>query len=211
MISWQQLKLLRGESSKGRPARWFKKVEETLLENKKDRTIKAEFVIPEGNKEALQTPLDNCSGDNRKREWVVLKSRKGKEPGSLTIRKVIAVKTQKLLTEHWRSRQKEKESNLILERCKGCSLDQVGENESCRRWCQRDEVQGSLSRFVKKKDEVYLELSQEMISEAEVFDKVKPSHQECAVEEVKCEELDIELIKKQQLSQALKEDLIKRN
>ena len=74
MISWQQLKLLRDESSKGRPARWFKKVEETLLENKKDRTIKAEFVIPEGNKEALQTPLDNCSGDNRKREWVVLKS-----------------------------------------------------------------------------------------------------------------------------------------
>ena len=74
MISWQQLKLLRGESSKGRPARWFKKVEEILLEDKSNRSIKAKFVLQEENKEALQTPLNNCSGDNRKREWIVLKS-----------------------------------------------------------------------------------------------------------------------------------------
>ena len=50
-----------------------------------------------------------------------------------------------------------------------------------------------------------------MISRAEVFNKAKTTHQECVVEEVKYEELDIELIKKQQLSQVLKEDLIKRN
>ena len=60
--------MLRGESDKGRPARWFKKAEEIILENKSDRSIKAEFVLTQGNKEALQAPLDSCSGDNRRRE-----------------------------------------------------------------------------------------------------------------------------------------------
>ena len=68
MISWQQLKMLRGESGKGRPARWFKKAEEIILENKSDRSIKAEFVLTQGNKEALQALLDSCSGDNRRKE-----------------------------------------------------------------------------------------------------------------------------------------------
>ena len=50
-----------------------------------------------------------------------------------------------------------------------------------------------------------------MISRIEVIDRMKLTHQEHAVEKVKCKELNIKLIKKQQLSQALKEDLIKRN
>ena len=69
MISWRQLKLLRKKSSKGRPARWFKRIEETILEDKSSRQLKAEFILPEGNKELLlQTTLDKCSNDNRKKE-----------------------------------------------------------------------------------------------------------------------------------------------
>jgi len=68
MISWHQLKLLRKESSKGRTASWFKKIEETILENKNNRQLKPEYVLLSGNRKALQTPLDSCSRDNRKRE-----------------------------------------------------------------------------------------------------------------------------------------------
>ena len=210
MISWQQLKLLRGESSKGRPARWFKKVEEILLEDKSNRSIKAEFVLQEENKEALQTPLDNCSGDNRKREWIVLKSQKGKEIEKIAVRKVTASTTQKLLTEHWQPKQKENKNNLILEKCKGCNLDQVGENEACKRWCLREEVQGSLSRFIKKKEEISLGLDFEMLKGFDELDRTKATNQENPVEEVLCEELDIELIRKQHLSQNLKNNLIQR-
>src|SRR6185295_13918473 len=115
MISWQQLKLLRKESSKGRPAGWFKIIEEMMLENRSNRQLKPEYMIPNenkkalqasldscsrDNKKALQASLDSCSRDNRKREWIVLKSPKGKEVTSLTIRKVVTYTPKKVFTEH---------------------------------------------------------------------------------------------------------------
>jgi hypothetical protein len=69
MISWQQLKLLRKKLSKGRPAKWFKRIEETMLEDKSSRQLKPEFILAEGNNElSLQTTLDRCSNDNRRKE-----------------------------------------------------------------------------------------------------------------------------------------------
>ena len=53
MISWQQLKLLRGESSKGRKAKWFTKIEEKLLEDKERRLLKADWRTNEPNSLAL--------------------------------------------------------------------------------------------------------------------------------------------------------------
>jgi len=100
MILWQQLKLLRKESSKGRQASWFKIIEEMMLENRSNRQLKPEYMIPNENKKALQASLDSCSRDNRKREWIVLKSLKGKEATSLTIRKVVTYTPKKVLTEY---------------------------------------------------------------------------------------------------------------
>ena len=47
-----------------------------------------------------------------------------------------------------------------------------------------------------------------MISELEHNNLIKPSKHESTVKEIVCEDLDIEIIKKQQLSQVLKEELV---
>ena len=141
----------------------------------------------------------------------MLKSKKEKEPGGLAIRKVVASTIQKVLIEHWRTRHQEKNNKQVLEKCKGCNLDQMGESESCKRWCQRKELQGSVSRFIKKKEEFYLELDGEMINGIKESDSPRPSCSERLAEEVRCEDLDVELIRKQRISQELKDDLIRRN
>ena len=141
----------------------------------------------------------------------MLKSRKGKETENMIIRKVTAATTQKLLTEHWLSIQHINKACQVLERCKGCGLDQIGEKGSCKKWCRREEVQGSISRFIRKREEIMLELEYEMINGLEKDSKTRPTLDESILEEVKIEDLDIELIKKQRLSQNLKKDLIKRN
>ena len=134
MILQQQLKLLRKKSGKGRPARWFKRIEEIILKDKSSRQLKAEFILPEGNKElSLQTTLDKCSNDNRKKEWIVLKSpRRGKEE-NLVVRKIVANTSKKVLTEHWKTNLQENKIAQFLEKCDGCNLDQIDEQRSCKR------------------------------------------------------------------------------
>jgi hypothetical protein len=212
MISWQQLKLLRKKSSKGRPAKWFKRIEETMLEDKSSRQLKPEFILAEGNNElSLQTTLDRCSNDNRRKEWVVLKeSQIGKEE-NLIIRKIVANTPKKVLTEHWKTKAQENKTGEILEKCNGCKLDQIGEQKSCKKWNNRKDIQGSLSRFISKKEVPKLEIEQEMIRRLEHNKSIKPGKQESLIKAVVCEDLDIELIKKQQLSQILKEELIHKN
>jgi hypothetical protein len=212
MISWQQLKLLRKKSSKGRPARWFKRIEEIMLEDKSSRQLKPEFRLPEENKEfSLQTTLDRCSNDNRKKEWVVLKSSRVAKEENLVIRKIVANTPKKVLTEHWKTKLQENKTGKLLEKCNGCNLDQIREQKSCKKWSNREDIQGSLSRLISKKEVPKLEVEQEMIRRLDRNKLIKPSKHESPVKEIVCEDLDVELIKKQRFSQVLKEELIQKN
>ncbi|CAG8760642.1 10189_t:CDS:2, partial [Gigaspora rosea] len=40
MITWQQLKILRGSTSRGRQAKWFTKIKKNLLVDRETRTIR---------------------------------------------------------------------------------------------------------------------------------------------------------------------------
>ena len=100
MISWCQLKLVRNEISKGRPARWVKRMKEIMIKDKDRRSLKQEFILPKENEEALQTTLDQCSNNRRKREWVILKPPRGKERQNILMGKVVASTTKKVLFEH---------------------------------------------------------------------------------------------------------------
>ncbi|CAG8505374.1 5267_t:CDS:1, partial [Cetraspora pellucida] len=40
---------------------------------------------------------------------------------------------------------------------------QIGEQKSCKRWNNREEIRGSLSRLISKKEEPKLEVEHEMI------------------------------------------------
>jgi hypothetical protein len=211
MISWHQLKVLRKESSKGRTASWFKKIEETILEDKNNRQLKPEYILSNKNRKALQTPLDSCSRDNRKREWIVLKSSKGKETNNLSIRKVVINTPKKVLTEHWEVRTVENKISQVLKKCEGCSLDHIGELKSCKKWSYREEVQGSLSRFIRKGEDPQLIIDKEMIYSQQQESKTKIDKSEAQLEDIICYDLDIELIKKQRLSKEIKELLISKN
>jgi len=129
----------------------------------------------------------------------------------LTVGKIIGNTPKRTLTEHWEIKQLEDGEKQYLERCKGCMLDQIGEPNACKRWNNRKDTQISLSRFIKKREEFMLELSQEMIENIENRLDTTMSTYESSVKEVICEDLDVELIKKQQISQELKEELIEKN
>ena len=43
MLSWQQIKRVRGIETKGKTPQWFQKLEQTVLENKITRSIKEVF------------------------------------------------------------------------------------------------------------------------------------------------------------------------
>ena len=80
------------------------------------------------------------------------------------------------------------------------------------RWNLRKEVLGSVSRFVRRKKENFVfELTQEIINKPAVEKAMKPTGQESTVEQLICEDIDTELIKKQHISQVLKEELISKN
>ena len=68
MITWQQLKTLRSETNRGRIAKWFKKVEEILLENAETRQIKIQFMLPETNADALEIITNKYTNDNRRKD-----------------------------------------------------------------------------------------------------------------------------------------------
>ena len=126
-----------------------------------------------------------------------MKSPKEKEAVNFTVRKVITFTPKKVLTEHWKTQSAENKTGQLLSKCEGCSLDHIGEQKSCRKWSNREEIQGSLSHFIKKKgEEPVLEIDQEMIS-ARYKEGIKgPNEHETLVEAVTCDDLDTELINK---------------
>src|ERR1043165_4970243 len=68
MITWQQLKLLRRNSSKGKVAKWFKTKEKEPSFNTQD-----------SNKDALKIILPKLIEDGRRKDWVLLKTTKEKK------------------------------------------------------------------------------------------------------------------------------------
>jgi len=126
----------------------------------------------------------------------------------LLIGKIIANTTKRVLFKHWKAKDQETKTGKTLEKCEGCELDQVGEAKSCKKWNNRENVQGSIARLVRKGEEITLELDQEMINNPEKSRSFNLNPDEKPVIEVICEDLDIELIKKQRLSEKLKKELI---
>src|ERR1043165_3910271 len=155
MISWQQLKLLRAKSSRGRKTSWFKKLEVKLIEDLRTRKLKTEFMLPELNDFALEVLADKFSEDKRRKDWVVLRSTKGKEPAKLIIRRVLESTEKQVLTEHWQKKHEIEMTKHKLTRCKGCRLNQDPNQNECKKWSLKKEIQGSVSRYMKKEDEDY--------------------------------------------------------
>jgi hypothetical protein len=210
MISWQQLKLLRGESSKGRKAKWFTKIEEKLLEDKERRLLKADWRTNEPNSLALEVLPKPLSCDKRKKEWVLIKTVE-EENTKPVIGKIVTKGPERLLTEHWQEEMQIETAKVTLSKCKGCELNQNQISSSCERWIDKVKVQGEISNYIKKRKQQTLELDQEMINYSQKTREKRVRQNESEATKVACYDLDIEIIKKQHISQLMKEELIKLN
>ena len=67
LITWQQLKLLRNKSCKGKKANWFREIEQIVLKTIHGREIKNKHCLA-SNCLALKIKLPGISKDKRKKE-----------------------------------------------------------------------------------------------------------------------------------------------
>ena len=58
-------------------------------------------MLPEMNADALEIIMNKYTNDNCRKDWVILKSSKGKEPEGMIVRKVVKSTRDRVLTEHW--------------------------------------------------------------------------------------------------------------
>jgi ribonuclease HI len=215
MISWRQLKLLRGLSCKGKQAEWFSKIEEKLIENKQNRRVERKWQTQKPNVHALEIQLEPCSEDRRKKEWVFVKlKKKEKEKEEKNsepfVKRVIASTRKKALTEHWKQVIEPESLKVFLNKCKNCSLNQKIEEGSCSRWENKSEIQGSISKFVRKHKDPILDLSYEMFAQLGDKGEATPTESERKAEYIQCMDLETEIIQKQSISQAMKIELIRK-
>ena len=76
MLTWKQVKKLRGVCCKGKKASWFSKLEKTILHDTdaSDRAIKTAFQKEGANPLYIRAELSPISEDRRRKEWVVWSS-----------------------------------------------------------------------------------------------------------------------------------------
>ena len=89
LITWQQLKILRNNSSRGKKAKWFQEIEKRVLEEEERRTVKEDFKTKDLNTWMLQAALDPIENDRRKKEWLLTRDTKNKENRNPVIRKTL--------------------------------------------------------------------------------------------------------------------------
>jgi hypothetical protein len=68
LLTWQQLKYIRGEKRKGRTPSWFIKLEEKTLKEKNSRELQDIYKIEQPNRSASKVQLRKISKGKRKKE-----------------------------------------------------------------------------------------------------------------------------------------------
>ena len=71
LMTWQQLKMSRKKSKKGKKAIWFKEVEERVLISEESREVKEEYRTGIKNNLGVQNLLEETLVDKRKYEWII--------------------------------------------------------------------------------------------------------------------------------------------
>ena len=71
--------------------------------------------------------------DGRRKNWVLLKTPKGKEKEDLVIGKTLIKTPKKILTEHWNIEQVEGDTKQLLKKCNRCKINNKRKPESCKK------------------------------------------------------------------------------
>ncbi|CAG8443915.1 1425_t:CDS:2, partial [Dentiscutata heterogama] len=122
LITWKQLRKIRGLKKRGRKPSWFKSIELEVLTESSSREIKGKYKVAAPNQQAIAYNYVRISQDRRKREWIVFEKDK-----SIEIGKVIKKKRKCIDVEHWQIIKENREGDTIIEKCKGCSVKESQE------------------------------------------------------------------------------------
>ena len=97
MLTWKQVKQIRGISAKGRAPEWYRSLESSPLEDPLSRKLKAPQ--KKVNFLHMKANLETISNDRRRQEWLVF----GKGSNKTELGKIMKKKTsQEFLVEHWK-------------------------------------------------------------------------------------------------------------
>ena len=77
MVTWRQLKVREGKRHIGRKAKWFKVIENEILEDKEMREIKEEYKGKKGLQ--VQEIEKKISRDKKKKEQILIEGRENRE------------------------------------------------------------------------------------------------------------------------------------
>ena len=117
LLSWKQVRWIRGYKGKGRKPNWFKAIEGEMLANHNSREVLDRFKILGTNREALKASKQKISKDKRKKEWVIFK-----ESNILVFGKITKKTNGRFTLTHWKSENPRDISRASFTKCKGCGM-----------------------------------------------------------------------------------------
>ncbi|CAG8798099.1 10371_t:CDS:2, partial [Gigaspora margarita] len=71
LLLWPEIKIRLGGKTRGKKPKWFSLLEEKIIENVEERTIKSEWISGQANQFGSSVSLLEISNDKRKKEWVL--------------------------------------------------------------------------------------------------------------------------------------------
>src|SRR5205085_1792635 len=130
LMTWQQLKISRKKSKKGKKAIWFKEVEERVLISEESREVKEEYRTGIKNYLGMQNLLEEISVDKKKYEWIIYEDSYSK---SRKIGYVQKKKEDSILVEYWKN-QENAERYEEIRKCEGYLINKEKVYKECRAW-----------------------------------------------------------------------------
>ena len=137
LLTWQQVKYIRGLKSRERKPNWYKSIEEKVLENSSSRKVKEKYQVEASNRVAIRCKDIKVSADKRKKEWLIFEKGTKVESG-----KVVKKESRALIVEHWQIIvNNDNKNTTYLEKCKGCNLGRRNDQscmirQKCDSWHQ---------------------------------------------------------------------------
>jgi hypothetical protein len=203
LITWQQFKNFCGRSSKGKKAEWFKEIESKVLEEPMNRRIKEHFKTNRHNIQAMKMVWKTMSKDKRRKEWIIYGTQEDRQLG-----KIIKKKKKKVLLEHWQMQNNENEIATEISRCNGCTEEDKQKEDSCWQWIRiNNKIKVVPDTSIEKRNSKIKIAIDQLIGKTEI-EKLKESEQQLEGLTM-LEGLEIEIIKRQKLSENVKHEILK--
>src|SRR5260364_412141 len=119
LSTWKQIRKSKKQNAAGRKPTWFTKIEELVLVDADSRRVKSPFRTIEPNTLSPIIIPSEISDDRRVKDWVLVNTAKGQEMG----RVVQKGYKKHVLIEYWQAVEREYDSSLTMNKCKGCDLN----------------------------------------------------------------------------------------